>query len=157
MSVERVAAALSQVTSLSKWRMELHELASGVVLLNDSYNANPDSMRAAIDALVAIGADPAVRRTVAVLGVMLELGADSEASHHEIGAYAASRVAQLLVIGQDAHGIHAAALEAGRPSVFVEDNDAGVAWLHDHLREGDAVLVKASNGARLFEVAAALQ
>ena len=72
------------------------------MLLNDSYNANPESMRAAIDALVSIGADPAVRRTVAVLGEMRELGADSEASHREIGEYAAGRVDQLLVVGQGA-------------------------------------------------------
>jgi UDP-N-acetylmuramoyl-tripeptide--D-alanyl-D-alanine ligase len=137
--------------------MELHELAGGVVLLNDSYNANPESMRAAIDALVAIGADPAVRRTVAVLGEMRELGADSEARHREIGEYAAGRVDQLLVIGQDARGIHVGAADVGSPSIFVDDNAAAVDWLHTQVREGDAVLVKASRGARLDEVASALQ
>ena len=86
--------------------MELHELDNGIVLLNDSYNANPESMRAAIDALVSIGADAAVHRTVAVLGVMRELGADSEPSHRELGEYAAARVDQLLVIGPEASGIH---------------------------------------------------
>jgi UDP-N-acetylmuramoyl-tripeptide--D-alanyl-D-alanine ligase len=153
----RVAASLSSVASLSKWRMELHELDGGVVLLNDAYNANPESMRAAIDALVSIGADPAVRRTVAVLGVMRELGPDSEQSHRGIGDYAVGRVGQLLVVGYDARGIHAAAVEAGVPSVLVDDNAAAIAWLQDQVREGDAVLVKASNGARLYEVAAALQ
>ncbi len=157
MSLETVAAALNGVASLSKWRMELHELAGGVVLLNDSYNANPESMRAAVDALASIGADPAVRRTVAVLGEMRELGADSEASHREIGEYAAGRVDQLLVIGREGHGIHAGATDAGTPSVFVDDNAAAIAWLRAHLREGDAVLVKASRGARLDEVAMALQ
>ena len=114
-------------------------------------------MRAAIDALAAIGSDAAVRRTVAVLGVMRELGADSEASHRELGEYAAERVDQLLVVGAEAHGIHAGAAEAGTPSVFVDDNAAAIAWLREHLGEGDAVLVKASRGARLDEVAAALQ
>jgi UDP-N-acetylmuramoyl-tripeptide--D-alanyl-D-alanine ligase len=152
--LEQVAASLTRVAALSKWRMELHELPGGVVLLNDSYNANPESMRAAIDALEAIGADQAVRRTVAVLGEMRELGADSEASHRELGEYAAGRVTQLLVVGQDAHGIHDG---AGGGSVFVEDNAAAAAWLRDNLLEGDAVLVKASRGARLDEVAAALQ
>jgi UDP-N-acetylmuramoyl-tripeptide--D-alanyl-D-alanine ligase len=155
--LEHAGAALSRVASLSKWRMELHELDGGVVLLNDAYNANPESMRAALDALVVIGEGPAVRRTVAVLGVMRELGADSEAAHRELGGYAAGRVDQLLVVGQDAHGIHTAAAGAGTQSVFVEDNAAAIEWLGEQVREGDAVLVKASNGARLFEVAAALQ
>jgi len=157
MSLAEVAAALTGVASLSKWRMELHELDGGVLLLNDAYNANPDSMRAAIDSLATIGADPAVRRTVAVLGVMRELGDGSGEAHREIGAYAAARVGQLLVVGQDARGIHDGAVESGTPSVLVEDNDAALAWLREQVREGDALLVKASNGARLYEVAVALQ
>jgi UDP-N-acetylmuramoyl-tripeptide--D-alanyl-D-alanine ligase len=156
-SLEQVAASLTRVTALSKWRMELHELPGGVVLLNDSYNANPESMRAAIDALVAIGADPSVRRTVAVLGEMRELGADSGVSHRELGEYAAGRVDQVLVVGREAHGIHDGATDAGTPSVFVDDNAAAIAWLRAQVREGDAVLVKASRGARLDEVAAALE
>ena len=88
---------------------------------------------------------------------MRELGADSEASHREIGEYAAGRVDQLLVIGQEAHGIHSGAAGAESPSVFVDDNAAAIAWLRGQVREGDAVLVKASRGARLDEVAAALQ
>jgi len=155
--LEPVAAALSGVTSLSKWRMELHELPGGVLLLNDAYNANPESVRAALDAIATIGADPAVRRTVAVLGVMRELGVASEESHGGIGAYAARRVDQLLVVGDEARPVHDAAVAAGRPSVFVEDNAAALAWLREQVRDGDAVLVKASNGARLYEVAVALQ
>jgi UDP-N-acetylmuramoyl-tripeptide--D-alanyl-D-alanine ligase len=156
-SLEQVAASLTRVVALSKWRMELHELPGGVVLLNDSYNANPESMRAAIDALAAIGADAAVRRTVAVLGEMRELGADSEASHRELGEYAAGRVDQVLVIGPAARGIHVGAAGAGGASIFVDDNAAAIAWLGDQVGEGDAVLVKASRGASLDEVAAALE
>jgi UDP-N-acetylmuramoyl-tripeptide--D-alanyl-D-alanine ligase len=152
--LERVAGSLARIVSLSKWRMELHELPNGVVLLNDSYNANPESMRAALDAIGTIGADESVRRTVAVLGVMRELGADSEAAHRGVGHYAAERVDQVLVVGADARGIHDGAEGI---SVLVDDNEAAVAWLRDNLREGDAVLVKASRGARLDEVAAALQ
>jgi UDP-N-acetylmuramoyl-tripeptide--D-alanyl-D-alanine ligase len=155
--LEQVAVALSGVTSLSKWRMELHELPGGILLLNDAYNANPESTRAALDAIATIGADPAVRRTVAVLGVMRELGAASEASHRDVGAYAAARVDQLLVVGPEARPLHDAAVAAGHPSTFVEDNAAALAWLREQLRDGDAVLVKASNGARLYEVAVALQ
>jgi UDP-N-acetylmuramoyl-tripeptide--D-alanyl-D-alanine ligase len=152
----QVAESLARVASLSKWRMELHELEGGVLLIDDSYNANPESMRAGVDALASIGQDAAVRRTVAVLGVMRELGADSEASHRELGEYAAERVDQVLVVGADAQGIHVGATSAGTPSVFVDDNADAIAWLRDHLSEGDAVLVKASRGARLDEVAAAL-
>jgi len=137
--------------------MELHELPTGVLLIDDSYNANPESMRAGIDALASIGTDPSVRRTVAVLGEMRELGADSEASHHDIGGYAAARVGQLVVVGRPAHGTHAGAVDAGGASVYVDDNAAAIAWLRDNLTEGDAVLVKASRGARLDEVSAALQ
>ncbi len=154
---EQVGAALSGVTSLSKWRMEIHELPDGVLLLNDAYNANPESTRAALDAIATIGADPAVRRTLAVLGVMRELGDVSEASHRGVGEYAAERVDQLLVVGEEARPVHDAFVGAGRPSVFVEDNTAALAWLREQLRDGDAVLVKASNGARLYEVAIALQ
>ncbi|GAB3266936.1 UDP-N-acetylmuramoyl-tripeptide--D-alanyl-D-alanine ligase [Nocardioides dilutus] len=157
LSLEQVAESLSRVVSLSKWRMELHELPGGVLLIDDSYNANPESMRAAIDALEAIGADESVRRTVAVLGVMRELGDDSDARHHDLGGYAAARVDRLLVIGPDARGIHDGATAAGGTSDFVDDNAAAIRWLRDELGEGDAVLVKASRGARLDEVAAALQ
>lgn len=155
--LDRVAAALAEVVALSKWRMELHELPGGVVLLNDSYNANPESMRAGIDAISSIGEADEVQRTIAVLGVMRELGEGSEAAHREVGHYAAERVAQVLVIGEDARGIHdgAEAMTTGS-SDFVDDNAAAIAWLRENLREGDAVLVKASRGARLDEVAAAL-
>ncbi|QIG42318.1 UDP-N-acetylmuramoyl-tripeptide--D-alanyl-D-alanine ligase [Nocardioides anomalus] len=142
------ARTLSAVTGLSKWRMELHELPSGVVLLNDSYNANPESVRAALDALASLGG---VRRRIAVLGEMRELGADSEAAHRSVGEYAAERVDELLVVGRAAAAVH-----AGGGGTLVDDNEAAVAWLRAHLRGGDAVLVKASRGARLDEVAAAL-
>jgi UDP-N-acetylmuramoyl-tripeptide--D-alanyl-D-alanine ligase len=148
---QEIGDALSAVTSLSRWRMELRELPNGVVVLNDSYNANPDSMRAALDALASIGEAPEVRRTVAVLGVMLELGETSGSEHEAVGAYAADRgIDRVLVIGEDARGIHDA---GGSISTLVPDNDAAIAWLGENVGEGDAVLFKASRGARLDEVA----
>jgi len=156
MGLAEVAAALREVASLSRWRMELHERADGVIVLNDAYNANPESVRAAIDALEVIGADDGVRRTVAVLGEMRELGDDHEASHRGIGAYAAARVGELLVVGDAARGIHDAAVEAGATSALVADGAAATAWLRERIGPGDAVLVKASRGARLDEVADAL-
>lgn len=155
LTLEQVGEALGAVTELSHWRMELTELSSGVTLLNDAYNANPESMRAALDALAVIGADPAVRRTVAVLGEMRELGAASPAEHAGIGAYAVDRSVDVVLVVGDAAGPIADG--AGARSTTVADNAAALAWLREHLAAGDAVLLKASNGARLYDLAAALQ
>jgi UDP-N-acetylmuramoyl-tripeptide--D-alanyl-D-alanine ligase len=144
-----VAAAALATAALSKWRMELRDLAGGAMLLNDSYNANPDSTRAALDALAAIDG---VRR-IAVLGEMLELGEASEAEHRAVGDYAASRADVVVAVGEAALPLAAV---AGKRAVRVADNDAAVDWLRRHLAAGDVVLVKASRGARLDEVAAAL-
>lgn len=144
-----VAAAALGTVSLSKWRMELRDLASGAMLLNDSYNANPDSTRAALDALAAIEGG----RRIAVLGEMLELGQESEAEHRAIGAYAAARADVVATVGAGGRSIAAG---AGEAAVALADNDAAVDWLRGHIAAGDVVLVKASRGACLDEVAAAL-
>jgi UDP-N-acetylmuramoyl-tripeptide--D-alanyl-D-alanine ligase len=144
-----VAEALSAVAELSPWRMELHELSSGVTVLNDAYNANPDSMRAALDALAVIGADPAVRRTVAILGEMRELGESSAAEHRAMGEYAAGLgIDEVVSVGEPAREIG---------GTFLADNAAATAWVSENVGPGDAVLFKASNGVRLYEVADALR
>jgi UDP-N-acetylmuramoyl-tripeptide--D-alanyl-D-alanine ligase len=143
------AAAALAIASLSKWRLELRELAVGATLLNDSFNANPDSARAALDALAAIEG----RRRIAVLGEMLELGDDSEAEHRAVGEYAASRADVVAAVGAGARPI---ADGAGPQAVTLADNEAAVDWLRGQLAAGDVVLVKASREARLDEVAAAL-
>lgn len=144
-----VAAAALATASLSKWRMEVHVLASGARLLNDSYNASPDANRAALDTLAAIVAD----RRIAVLGEMADLGDDSEAEHHTIGKHAASRADVVVAVGAGARSLAAG---AGERAVTLADNDAAVDWLRRHLTAGDVVLVKASRSAHLDEVAAAL-
>jgi UDP-N-acetylmuramoyl-tripeptide--D-alanyl-D-alanine ligase len=144
-----LAAAALTTASLSQWRLELHDLAGGATLLNDSFNANPDSARAALDALAAIEG----RRRIAVLGEMLELGDDSEAEHRAIGEYASLRADVVAAVGEAARPI---ADGAGERAVLLADNDTAVSWLRDHLAAGDVVLVKASREARLDEVAAAL-
>jgi UDP-N-acetylmuramoyl-tripeptide--D-alanyl-D-alanine ligase len=161
MSLDDVAAALSAATNASRWRMEQHERADGVLVVNDAYNANPDSMRAALKALAAIarGRGPGTR-SVAVLGEMRELGESSREEHDAVGRLAVRLdISQLVVVGEPARPIHlGACLEGswGEESVFVTDNDEAVAWLREHLRPGDVVLVKASRAAALERVADAI-
>jgi len=144
-----VTAAALATASLSEWRLELRDLAVGAMLLNDSFNADPDSARAALDALAAIES----RRRIAVLGAMLELGDDSKAAHRAVGKYAASRADVVIAVGEAARPI---ADGAGERALALAGNDAAVDWLRGHVAAGDVVLVKASRAARLDEVAAAL-
>jgi UDP-N-acetylmuramoyl-tripeptide--D-alanyl-D-alanine ligase len=143
------AAEALATASLSKWRLELRDLADGAMLLNDSFNADPDSARTALDALAAVEG----RRRIAILGEMLELGDDSEAEHRAVGEYAASRADMVVAVGPAARPI---ADGAGQRAVALSGNDAAVGWLRGHLAAGDVILVKASRAARLDEVAAAL-
>ncbi|MQM28629.1 UDP-N-acetylmuramoyl-tripeptide--D-alanyl-D-alanine ligase [Glycomyces albidus] len=147
--LERAAAALAGA-SLSKWRMELRDLPGGVTLLNDSYNANPESARAALDAMAAIEAG----RRIAVLGVMAELGDGGEAEHRAVGRYAAAKADLVVAVGEAARPI---ADGAGAQGVALDGNAAAADWLRARLAPGDLVLVKASREARLDEVAAALE
>ena len=147
-----VAAALSAAGPASRWRMEVTERPDGVTVVNDAYNANPESMRAALQALVAIaaGADPdaAPRRTWAVLGPMAELGDVAGAAHAEIAAAAAALgVDELVAVGAPEYG---AAVRA------VGDLPAALDLLRAELRPGDVVLLKASRAAGLDRLAAAL-
>jgi UDP-N-acetylmuramoyl-tripeptide--D-alanyl-D-alanine ligase len=163
---------LGEVQTLSRWRMEVHERADGVVVVNDAYNANPDSTAAALRALVSIGRGTAAReggpaRTIAVLGEMRELGASSEAEHEEVGRLAVRLgVHTVVAVGEAARAVHRGAGEElaatpvgehpGKEAAFVEDNDAAIAWLRAEARPADVVLVKASRGAGLDVVADAL-
>jgi UDP-N-acetylmuramoyl-tripeptide--D-alanyl-D-alanine ligase len=151
-----VAEALSQVLPASRWRMEVHERTDGLVVVNDSYNANPESMRAALEALVAIGGEGR-RRTIAVLGEMRELGDEHEAEHRAVGTAAADlRVDVLVVVGEAAWGMADSIDETVRhaPEVVrtTGPGDAG-SWLRQNARPEDVVLVKASRGVALEQVA----
>jgi UDP-N-acetylmuramoyl-tripeptide--D-alanyl-D-alanine ligase len=156
--LDDIATTLSEATATSKWRMELHERADGVTVVNDAYNANPDSMRAALKAL-ARGRGGSTR-SVAVLGEMLELGESSREEHDAVGRLAVRLdINQLLVVGEEARPIHlGASLEGswGEESVFVADNQEALAWLREHLAPGDVVLFKASRAAGLEVVAEAV-
>ena len=153
-----IATALSNAVPRSRWRMEVRETADGVTVINDAYNANPDSMRAALKTLAAAGRGG--RRTWAVLGEMAELGDSAWDAHDEIGRLCVRLdVNRLVVVGANAKGIHAGAgLEGswGNETTFVEDADAAIRLLHDEVSPGDVVLVKASRAAGLERVALAL-
>jgi UDP-N-acetylmuramoyl-tripeptide--D-alanyl-D-alanine ligase len=153
LSLESVCAALESAQPISRWRMEVVERADGVTLVNDAYNANPDSMRAALTALERMGQG---RRTWAVLGTMLELGDESAALHAEVGAEVVARgVDELLVVGAAAAPLAAGAREVadtasgGTTVREVPDADAAEALLRAELRRGDVVLFKSSRDAGL--------
>ncbi len=151
----RIAEALSAATPVSRWRMEVTHRPDGVTVVNDAYNANPDSMGAALRAVAAMGAPPkaARRRTWAVLGEMLELGDQARTEHERVGALAVTaQVARLVTVGERAASIADGAVSAGMPPAHAfraSDADAAYALLAEELRPGDVVLVKSSNGAGL--------
>ena len=154
MSLESVCAALESARPVSRWRMEVVERADGVTLINDAYNANPDSMRAALTALERMGEG---RRTWAVLGTMLELGVESDALHAEVGAEVVVRgVDELVVVGSAAAALAAGARAASPASGGtgtrvreVPDADSASALLDAELAGGDVVLFKSSRDAGL--------
>ena len=137
----RPAIMRSQVESLGPYR-----------IINDCYNANPASMKAAIDLLVTFGG----QRTIAVLGDMLELGPRSSDFHREVGAHTASRrVSVLIACGALGKGFAEGAREAGMPAdSIIEAPDAvhAARLIRSMLRPGDAVLIKGSRGMRMEQV-----
>ena len=151
MGVAEVAAALGRAILQSHWRMELHERADGALIVNDAYNANPDSMAAALRTLASLRRPDG--RLLAVLGDMLELGVEAPAAHREIGELAATLGVERLI----AVGSHAADLVTGAgPGVaatVAPDRDAASAAAAIWLRPADVVLVKASRGLALESVA----
>jgi UDP-N-acetylmuramoyl-tripeptide--D-alanyl-D-alanine ligase len=152
-----IAGALSAATPRSRWRMEVGRRADGVTVVNDAYNANPESMRAALAALAGLAGE----RRIAVLGAMAELGPDAEAEHERLGRDAvASGVDLVVAVGPDAVGIaggaSAAGGRAGEESVHVPDRAAARELLSELLRPGDVVLVKASRSYGLELLAADL-
>jgi UDP-N-acetylmuramoyl-tripeptide--D-alanyl-D-alanine ligase len=155
LDVPAIADALSAATARSGKRMELHERPDGVLVVNDAYNANPDSTRAAIAALAHLTSRG--RRGIAVLGYMAELGDIAAESHAEAGRLAARAGAAVIVaVGAGAapvlDGANATAGWHGE-ALAAPDARAAVAALRNRVRPGDVVLVKASKAAGLWEVA----
>jgi len=145
------AAARAVAASASPWRMEVADrpIPGGlVVVVNDAYNANPDSMRAAFATVAEMPG-----RHVAVLGKMHELGSAENDLHRSIGAAAVAAGFSTVVVVGDDPGIAEGAGDAG---IVVEDVREALALLEDFLRPGDVVLVKASRAAGLEAVAAGI-
>jgi UDP-N-acetylmuramoyl-tripeptide--D-alanyl-D-alanine ligase len=139
--------------------MEVSDSSTGVTVINDAYNANPESMRAALTTLTTRGRTSS-RRTWAVLGEMAELGPTAETEHQSLGRFAVrSGVSHMIVVGDHAGGIHAGAVaEASwqENSMHVADVQEAIDVLREQVRSGDIVLVKGSRVAGLERVAEAL-
>jgi UDP-N-acetylmuramoyl-tripeptide--D-alanyl-D-alanine ligase len=163
-----VAAALAGAGPVSGHRMRVSTRADGVTVIDDAYNANPDSMRAGLQALAWISHSGGAgrRRSWAVLGEMAELGDDAISEHDRIGRLAVRLdVSRLIVVGtgRSMGAMHHGAVMEGargsegeREAAVVADADAALAILRAELQPGDVVLVKASNAAGLGALADSL-
>ena len=155
--IEEIAAGLNAAATASPKRMELHERADGLLVINDSYNANPASMTSAVEALSVIGRRSG-RRTVAVLGEMRELGDSAHDGHAEVGrAAAALGIDVVVVVGEPAAGIADGLRSADTPwhgeAIVTAGRDEALAWVRKNVAASDVVLVKASNGVALWVIA----
>ena len=152
-SLQTVAAVLSCARALSPHRMDVHELrvdGMDLTLIDDSYNANLDSMRAGIAALASIGRDS---QRIAVLGEMLELGEDSQSLHQQVGALIADAGVETLIgLGTDAHYYLEGAPDVPKREVAADPQDAARLAL-EHAKDGAVVLVKGSFGSQSWQVA----
>ncbi len=140
LSLAEVAESLRSIDRLSPWRMEVHERPDGLVVVNDAYNANPDSMVSALETLAWMGRRGG-RRTIAVLGEMRELGASAEDEHRAIGALAHRLgIDEVVVVGEGARAIH----EAVRRRAGRRRHDAPPR----HRRTGRRVVARQCGGSR---------
>jgi UDP-N-acetylmuramoyl-tripeptide--D-alanyl-D-alanine ligase len=173
MPVAEIARALSDAVRQSPGRMAVTDTDAGTTVVDDAYNASPESMRSALESLSVIAGtgSPDPRRTWAVLGEMRELGESSGAEHEQIGRFATRLgIGCVVTVGEGAAGIHRGALSATAPTdeeghevhqstsraVFVPTAEDAITLLCQQVRPGDVVLVKASRTIGLDRVAAAL-
>jgi len=153
---QEIVGGLQGMEAHSQLRLYAVTGPGGSLILDDSYNASPESVIAALNLLEEMEA----KRRVAVLGDMLELGEREEEGHRLVGRRAADRVDLLITIGALAETIAAEAMASGlsaRRIVKVADRDSALAYLKENLRGGDVVLVKGSHGMRLDRLVGALE
>jgi UDP-N-acetylmuramoyl-tripeptide--D-alanyl-D-alanine ligase len=171
MPVADIARALSDAVRQSPGRMAVTDTDSGVTVIDDAYNASPESVRSALESLSVMARSPGHRRSWAVLGEMRELGESSGPEHEQIGRFATGLgIGCLVTVGEGAAGIHRGAVSAAAPTaeaghqvnpstsraVFVPTAEDAITLLCQQVRPGDVVLVKASRAIGLDRVAAAL-
>jgi UDP-N-acetylmuramoyl-tripeptide--D-alanyl-D-alanine ligase len=151
LDLDRAATVLEGVTRAERWRMEVLDGGSGITIINDAYNASPDSVQAALKTLAQIVRPD--QRSVAVIGEMAELGEYAQEEHDRIGRLVVRlNIGKLIVVGQGARHVHMAAGLEGSwdgESVLVPDIESAYEMLRDELHEGDVVLVKSSKSAGL--------
>ncbi len=151
---ETIIEMLEQMALAERWRMQLLQRPDGVSIINDAYNASPDSMKAALQTLAQLGRSG--RRTVAVLGEMAELGEFSAAEHDTIGRIVVRlNIKQLVVIGAAAKLIHMGASQEGSwdgESKFFDSIAEAEQYLRGMLEPQDIVLVKSSKSANLRQL-----
>lgn len=146
------AAGRAHLIERPRWRGQTIDLPGGGILVNDAYNANPSSVRASLAAFVEVAGE---RRTVAILGVMAELGTEADELHQAVGAYAADcGVDVLIAVGELAAGYVRSA--DGVECHQVDDREGALALARGLVRPGDALLVKGSRSAGLEVVAQGL-
>ncbi|TFC79717.1 UDP-N-acetylmuramoyl-tripeptide--D-alanyl-D-alanine ligase [Cryobacterium cheniae] len=149
--IDDIVSALESVQTAERWRMQVMGGRDGVTVINDAYNASPDSMTAALKTLAQINVPG--RRTIAVLGEMSELGELAGEEHDRVGLLAVRlNISQLVVVGRGARRMHISTINEGSwdgESVFVENPDEAFDLLCATVRPGDTVLVKSSNSAGL--------
>lgn len=150
-TIDQIVVALESVSRAERWRMELLGGRDDVSIINDAYNASPDSMSAAIRTLAQIGAER--HRTIAVLGAMSELGDWAGEEHDRIGLQVVRLgIGRLVVVGPEARRMHITAINEGSwdgESVYFPTADEAFDYLSTEIAPGDTVLVKSSNSAGL--------
>jgi len=150
-SLGDVVAALNTTTRAERWRMEVLGGKDDVTVINDAYNASPDSMTAALKTLAQIGTPG--RRTIAVLGEMAELGELAGEEHDRIGLLAVRlNISQMIVVGPAARRMHISTINEGSwdgESAYVDTPDEAFDLVRNSVNPGDTVLVKSSNSAGL--------
>jgi len=157
LDTKKVVTGLNAARPLSKWRMERSHTLGGALLLNDCYNANPESMAAALVTVAEIGRERA-GRAVAILGEMRELGESSRSAHESIGRLVAQlEISQLVGIGGAGETmVKAALLEGHKDARSFGDHEAALRFVEAGLHSRDVILVKASRGTHLEGIAARL-